>query len=178
MTPERHEAFIKSKGKTLFTPDSSLEGDNLRVEKIRSLKLLLSFAIAVKHHLRAEYGTEFPDFVGVLPSNFGKYNALGYSNADSPAPEISRDATLIDPVTSPASGSQKRLHGSQASEPDAKTPLLQDDHHTIDFRPYTPRKASPLPLVYVLIFSNLAACSLIIRFRIAIVLPTSSPVAF
>jgi putative membrane protein len=42
-------------------------------QKIRAIKLLLSYAIATKHHLRGEYETDYEDFIDVLPDNlFGK----------------------------------------------------------------------------------------------------------
>jgi hypothetical protein len=45
----------------------------VKAQKIRLIKLLLSFAIATKHHLRGEYETDYEDFMDVLPNDlFGK----------------------------------------------------------------------------------------------------------
>src|ERR1700761_1097489 len=45
----------------------------IKAQKIRALRLLLSYAIAVKHHLRGEYETHYDDYVDVLPVDlFGK----------------------------------------------------------------------------------------------------------
>ncbi|RUP48539.1 Bestrophin, RFP-TM, chloride channel-domain-containing protein [Jimgerdemannia flammicorona] len=41
-----------------------------RVEKMRSVKLLLAYSVAVKHHLREEYGTDYYDLDVLLPPNW------------------------------------------------------------------------------------------------------------
>lgn len=40
------------------------------VEKMRCVKLLLAFAVATKRHLRAEYGTDYPDLKSLLPNDW------------------------------------------------------------------------------------------------------------
>ncbi|CAG8493621.1 19017_t:CDS:10 [Cetraspora pellucida] len=39
-----------------------------REEKITYIKLVLAFVVATKHHLRLEFGTNYNDYVGLLPS--------------------------------------------------------------------------------------------------------------
>jgi len=39
-------------------------------EKIQIIKLLLAYAVAVKHHLRLEFGTHWEDLEDILPSGF------------------------------------------------------------------------------------------------------------
>jgi putative membrane protein len=39
-------------------------------EKIQTIKLLLAFAVAVKHHLRLEFGTHWEDLEDILPPGF------------------------------------------------------------------------------------------------------------
>ncbi|CAO3570850.1 unnamed protein product [Mortierella alpina] len=39
-------------------------------QKIRAINMLLAFAVATKHHLRAEYGTSYRDLQGLLPEDF------------------------------------------------------------------------------------------------------------
>jgi putative membrane protein len=55
------------------TSSSKMTRVQVKAQKIRALKLCLSFVIAVKHHLRDEYETDYDDFVDVLPADlFGK----------------------------------------------------------------------------------------------------------
>ncbi|CAG8736456.1 8692_t:CDS:1, partial [Racocetra fulgida] len=39
-----------------------------REEKITYIKLVLAFVVATKHHLRLEFGTNYKDYEGLLPS--------------------------------------------------------------------------------------------------------------
>ncbi|KAF9581317.1 hypothetical protein BGW38_001713 [Lunasporangiospora selenospora] len=39
-------------------------------QKIRAINMLLAFAVATKHHLRAEYGTSYRDLQALLPEDF------------------------------------------------------------------------------------------------------------
>jgi putative membrane protein len=39
-------------------------------QKLRAINMLLAFAVATKHHLRAEYGTSYRDLQGLLPEDF------------------------------------------------------------------------------------------------------------
>ncbi|KAF9168781.1 hypothetical protein DFQ27_003908 [Actinomortierella ambigua] len=39
-------------------------------QKVRAINMLLAFAVATKHHLRAEYGTAYRDLQALLPEDF------------------------------------------------------------------------------------------------------------
>jgi len=51
----------------LYVPERN-ERDH--IEKMRCVKLLLAFAVATKRHLRAEYGTDYPDLKSLLPHDW------------------------------------------------------------------------------------------------------------
>ncbi|KAJ3191214.1 hypothetical protein HDU67_005959, partial [Dinochytrium kinnereticum] len=48
---------------SLTTPALKLD----HAQKIAAMKLLVGFAVAVKHHLRGEHGVGYEDFAGLLP---------------------------------------------------------------------------------------------------------------
>ncbi|KAJ3118905.1 RNA polymerase II subunit A C-terminal domain phosphatase [Phlyctochytrium bullatum] len=75
----------------LTTPQAKLD----HAQKIAAMKLLVGFAIAVKHHLRGEHGVGYEDFQGLLPmipvkkgfstsrrSNIEAANSLEYASHD------------------------------------------------------------------------------------------------
>ncbi|KAF9538930.1 hypothetical protein EC957_006015 [Mortierella hygrophila] len=51
-------------------PDGSLSYSAINDQKLRAINMLLAFAVATKHHLRAEYGTSYRDLQGLLPEDF------------------------------------------------------------------------------------------------------------
>ncbi|KAG9303952.1 hypothetical protein G9A89_005862 [Geosiphon pyriformis] len=44
--------------------------DQDHIEKQRTIKLMLAYVVAVKHHLRLEFGTHWPDLEELLPTGF------------------------------------------------------------------------------------------------------------
>ncbi|ELU44632.1 Bestrophin domain-containing protein [Rhizoctonia solani AG-1 IA] len=78
-------AFMKIRGKT-YQPSSSIKNPvitsaSLRAEKERALKLMVAFVVAVKHHLRSEQGVEHPDYLGLLPPDFSKFDNRGFNKS-------------------------------------------------------------------------------------------------
>jgi ion channel-forming bestrophin family protein len=125
-----------SDDKTLLTPD------NLKLQKVRALKLLLSYAYAVKHHLRGEEGTDWPDYEGVLPADFARFDELGFdrmANSYSSVTSRQKDASL---------GKKVRKIPSQPVVTNSTTPLLTDSHQTVEFHAYADQLSLPLPMVY------------------------------
>ncbi|KAG0062564.1 hypothetical protein BGZ90_003030, partial [Linnemannia elongata] len=50
--------------------DGILSFSAINDQKLRAINMLLAFAVATKHHLRAEYGTSYRDLQGLLPEDF------------------------------------------------------------------------------------------------------------
>ncbi|GAA6008649.1 hypothetical protein JCM11491_003382 [Sporobolomyces phaffii] len=53
-------------------------------DKKKCLRLLVAFVVATKHHLRGEYGTDWPDLEAVLPAKFKEFarkTAISQSSA-------------------------------------------------------------------------------------------------
>ncbi|CAE6433349.1 unnamed protein product [Rhizoctonia solani] len=78
-------AFMKIRGKT-YQPSNSIKNPvitsaSLRTEKERALKLMVAFVVAVKHHLRSEQGVEYPDYLGLLPPDFSKFDNRGFNKS-------------------------------------------------------------------------------------------------
>ncbi|KAH7340324.1 Bestrophin, RFP-TM, chloride channel-domain-containing protein [Rhizoctonia solani] len=78
-------AFMKIRGRT-YQPSSSIKNPvitsaSLRVEKERALKLMVAFVVAVKHHLRSEEGVDHPDYLGLLPADFSRFDNRGFNKS-------------------------------------------------------------------------------------------------
>jgi putative membrane protein len=69
--PSEDDIPAHAKGKT---PVSSITPAQLRRRKVEALRLALSFAFAAKHYLRGEDGTDYDDYIGVLPSTFPRHD--------------------------------------------------------------------------------------------------------
>jgi ion channel-forming bestrophin family protein len=129
------------------------------------MKLVLSFVYAVKHYLREEDGSEWEDYVGVLPESFSRlysrresrrssvsigYNAVsehgssvGNSRSASPSRGGSTDGSSPRVATK-----RVRVKRSLDKVPTARTPLVEGAHSTIDFEAYA-ELSIPFPLVCV-----------------------------
>jgi len=122
------------------SPTSTLTASALKAQKVQALRLLLSYAFAVKHHLRGEDGTEWDDYRGVLPAGFSKDN-LGYDR-------INRNGGYS---SSSSVGKVGGLHVHVARDrsiaPTESSPLLTDSHETVEFHPYANMLSLPLPMV-------------------------------
>lgn len=110
--------------------------------------------------LRNEPGIDWPDFEGILPDDF-KQKAVELGT-DSAPQLLSRYAThaaidrgrLGHKPTARRQGAsfQKRKTASGSAgheeiEPSATTPLLGDDHTTVQFRAHESNASLPLPLM-------------------------------
>ncbi|TDL27602.1 UPF0187-domain-containing protein [Rickenella mellea] len=144
-----------SRGKT---PGSGLNPHQLRQKKINAVKLCVSFAFAVKHHLRDEPGLDYADYEDVLPSSFARFDELGFDTTSTPPMAQSFASVKPSPTTEEVSSHRRHhhrpkhhpahLHGSSGSlQPDQNTPLLSDSHRTVQFHPFADQGALPLPLI-------------------------------
>jgi len=127
----------------------------ITAEKIRAIKLLLSFVFAVVHHLRNEHGVDFDDYNDILPLDFRA--KVGRDNA--PLVLLSRYAThaAIDrgrlghtPSFRKGASVQKSNNSSSPHQdiaPSEVTALLGDDHTTVEFRAHETPASLPLPLI-------------------------------
>ncbi|KAJ1310336.1 hypothetical protein OPQ81_007075 [Rhizoctonia solani] len=79
-------AFMKIRGRT-YQPSTSIKNPvitsvSLRIEKERALKLMVAFVVAVKHHLRSEDGVDYPDYIGLLPADFSRFDNRGFNKSN------------------------------------------------------------------------------------------------
>lgn len=146
----------------------------LRRAKIDALKLLIAFAYSVKHRLRGEYGTDYEDYDGVLPRSIVRYEETGFSTDNSSpihgsesynatgtlAPKVkqkddgsgsddSQSSSVLKHSRSISKPSSMHFHSASValSESSAATPLLSDNHRTVQFHPQATIEKTPLPLV-------------------------------
>jgi len=116
--------------------------NHFRQEKIRVVKLCIAYAVATKHVLRNEEGTEYDDFVGLLPPEFARFNDTGHERGFATSPERSYPRVPISP------GDRLGVSRSTVDLPSATTPLLNDRHRTVQFSSYSQnKKQMPLPLM-------------------------------
>ncbi|KAG9099301.1 hypothetical protein FS749_001560 [Ceratobasidium sp. UAMH 11750] len=168
-------AFMRLRGKT-YEPSSSIRNPvitsaSLRIEKERALKLMVAFAVAVKHHLRSEEGSQYDDFIGLLPSDFSRFDNRGFdkrgrhgnrdygtSSSTAVAGAAHRHETEhthglstsadLSATLVPSSPHRISFLGNKGAAPDPeRDPLLSDNRQTVEFRPYDTRKPLPLPLI-------------------------------
>jgi hypothetical protein len=113
------------------TPVDLGERRALRQEKIRALHFIAAYLVAVKHHLRAELGTSYPDFDGLLPDYFLKYDhELANVHEHTGAWESPVDTSG---TTTPHPTRIRDVGTSQTTCADQRTPLLKDHHHIVHF---------------------------------------------
>lgn len=151
-------AFAKGK-----TPTSDLTHIQLRKHKADTLRLCLSFVFASKHYLRGEDGINYPDYHGVLPASFARFDEIGYNTQRKTSSGI-YSATSNDVIVPGRDGSRSqsgrnspdgkpdatkriRVKRSKPQLTDISTPLLQDTHRTIEFHPFADEASIPLPLM-------------------------------
>ncbi|KXN83487.1 hypothetical protein AN958_01332 [Leucoagaricus sp. SymC.cos] len=161
---------------------------HLHRHKVDCLRLALAFAFAVKHYLRGEDGIDYPDYQGVLPASFARYDETGYNTAQNRQSNL-YDTTLTSYSRASSIGPSGRASPeSMASRPDAtkrvrvkrskqrlvdptaSTPLLAGSHRTVEFHPYAVETSLPLPLIIAHQLSRL-----VFRFRRDGLLETVGP---
>ncbi|KIS66437.1 uncharacterized protein UMAG_05431 [Mycosarcoma maydis] len=94
--------------------------------KKRTLRLLTAFMVAVKHELRAEPGTAWADFKGVLPNEWIRASAID-ANADGAS--ASANAKTSSSRTNTAMDVEQGAGLTTSSE---TQPLLLDAEHSVD----------------------------------------------
>jgi ion channel-forming bestrophin family protein len=107
------------------------ENRKVREEKICALRLIAAYVVAVKHHLRAEPGIDYPDFDGLLPGYFLRFshettNIHEHSGAWE-SPVDTTGATTPHPTRIMDVGTSK------TNDADQRTPLMKDQHHIVHF---------------------------------------------
>lgn len=141
-----------------------MTAEQLTKKKIYALKLAVAYAYAVKHHLRDENGLHYQDYDDVLPDTLKHEGAFGSSGSGTPpmyasystydskvTRRKSKDSESHDAESGPSSpiGAGQSRHGSRGrtrghnfhsksvtlTEAGQHTPLLADDHHTVDLQP-------------------------------------------
>ena len=149
-----------AKGKT---PGTDVTHAQLHRRKVEALKLLLSFVFATKHYLRGEDGVNYADYQGVLPASFARFDEVGYTTQRasstgtyqairSESMATSHDGsgrTTPDLQNRPDATKRVRPKRSKQQLPDHTTPLLQENHRTVEFHAYADEASLPLPLVYL-----------------------------
>lgn len=134
-----------TKGKT---PGSYLTASQLKRKKIKVIKLCLSFAYAAKHHLRDEAGLEYEDYMDVLPPSFARFDEVGFDRTYTPPDQSYSSINTIDANSNKnMKRSHIRIQDSSATLPESTTPLLHDNHRSVEFRAYAEKKTLPLPLM-------------------------------
>lgn len=134
--------YNASDDKTLFTPEK------LKQQKVLALKLLLSYAFAVKHHLRGEDGTKWPDYEDVLPTGFARFDQIGYDRTTNTSYSPASSAQSKSPSISRKQSAKDQMWNPHTSLPNSQTPLLVDSHQTVEFHPYADELSLPLPMMY------------------------------
>lgn len=92
------------------------------LEKMRCMKLLLAFAVASKHHIRGEYGTDYYDLDRLLPPN---WTPSAGQIPQEPVAELHAISKLLNPhlIGDPLAGASV-LPGQAAPGPsDSEQPL-------------------------------------------------------
>jgi putative membrane protein len=119
--------------------------NHFRQQKIRVVRLCVAYAVAVMHSLRNEEGTEYDDFVGLLPPDFARFfDDTGREGSFATSPERSYSNVTVSPAD------QLRADRPIVDLPSATTPLLNGRHRTVQLFPYSQnKKQMPLPLMWV-----------------------------
>jgi hypothetical protein len=105
----------------------------LREEKIVALRLIIAYLFAVKRHLRAEHGTDHPDYDGLLPEYLSRFD-YETSNAHEHTGPMESPVVMSGNVT-PHPTRLRGISTSQTVDVDQRTPLLKDQHHIVHFHP-------------------------------------------
>ena len=145
--PPSVSAVAVSKGK-LTKQQRALA--QLRQKKIDALKLAVAFAVAVKHHLRDEPGIDYDDLKDVLPEWFARFDEIGFGTSSSTPCSPSDHQSLANADLrwkQSEHGLTFSGNGVSVSEAGPHTPLLGDNHRTIEFHAYSAKVSMPLPLV-------------------------------
>ncbi|KAJ8454518.1 hypothetical protein ONZ45_g19274 [Pleurotus djamor] len=141
------------KGKT---PTTDVTQAQLHKRKVEALYLCLAFAYSVKHYLRGEDGTNWPDYAGVLPASFARFDESGYNTQKTLRPDtyeatrtnsVDRSEPSISGRSSPDATKRIRVKRSNPKVSGSTTPLLAGTHRTVEFHPYADEASLPLPLV-------------------------------
>lgn len=171
LQPSDNDPAPPGKGKTA---GSHLNAAQLTKRKTDVIKLCISFAYAVKNHLRNEFGLVHEDYVGILPASFTRFEESGYdktympvsmsssyastlknSNSWNPPKDGAKDdATADDGGSTPPTASDTPTPSRLASRrnisiPNARTPLLSESHRTVEFHAYAEHMTTPLPMLSV-----------------------------
>ena len=124
-----------------------LTSETLKHQKKRTLQLLLAYAYAVKHHLRGEDGTDWPDYKDVLPASFARFNETGLDRTANTSYSSINSADKGASAGKEGCSGRKKVWNTQEIPSDASAPLLTDAHQTVEFHPYADGLSLPLPMM-------------------------------
>ncbi len=139
------------------TPSFDITPLQLHRRKTNALRLVLSFAYAVKHYLREEDGLDWDDYDGVLPASFMREHSRRQSRRNSVSGtdygSSSGNSRSVSPLRAASTDSMaatatKRVRVKRSSDKiyTPKTPLISGEHSAINFKEYT-EVSIPFPLV-------------------------------
>lgn len=109
---------------------------SIRTEKIRAVKLAVSYAYAVKHSLRGDDDVEHEDYQGILPQDILR---VGHAGLPSSYTEDRMTGTTPGPHMS-------SVHVNTLTHQESD-PLLGPQFRTVEFHPYAEEGSYPLPLL-------------------------------
>jgi hypothetical protein len=106
------------------------ESRKVREEKIGGLRLIAAYVVAVKHHLRAEPGIDYPDFDGLLPGYFLRF---GHETTNVHEHSGAWESPIDTTGTTPHPTRIMDVGTSKTNDVDQRTPLMKDQHHIVHF---------------------------------------------
>ncbi|EJD52890.1 UPF0187-domain-containing protein [Auricularia subglabra TFB-10046 SS5] len=115
---------------------------SMRALKMRTLRLLVAYAVAAKHHLRDEPGTHHSDFVGLLPPRFA-HEVKGYGGLDESTASLRPEEAVRRRARGNGGGDLEAGNGGGSG---SRTPLLEGQAADIR-RMLALDNALPLPLI-------------------------------
>lgn len=121
---------------------SSINHRALREDKVRVLNLIIGYFYAVKHHLRHETGLHHPDMAGLFPEDFSRFDHETSNHFTAPI----RDGAAGD-INPPPIAPRIKGVGTASTYPDQRTPLLNDEYHTVHFHTFPDVNSQSLPLM-------------------------------
>ncbi|KAF8479956.1 Bestrophin/UPF0187 [Gautieria morchelliformis] len=102
-----------------------LSSEKLTLEKVRTIRLLLSYAYAVKHHLRGEDGIAHKDYDDVFPAGFPRFDQATFAGTANTAYSTVSVGSQSPALSRKVSG-RAEMWNSQTTAANSSTPLLTD----------------------------------------------------
>ncbi|GAA5968954.1 hypothetical protein JCM8115_002163 [Rhodotorula mucilaginosa] len=101
-------------------PNLFVKAQNDQHDKVSAARLVVAFLVATKHHIRREYGVNWPDLGHILTPNLERLAAATGSGWGAAGAELIRPAAANDPATAASNGdirlTRQRSRSSMLSE--------------------------------------------------------------